>query len=47
MTQADRQALLFDLAMALRQVPPGILRDLGKRRLTADELAEKIVTENG
>ena len=31
--------------MALRKVPPGILRDLGKRRLPGDELAEKIVAE--
>jgi hypothetical protein len=29
----DRDRLLFDLCMALRNVPPGILRDLGKRRL--------------
>ena len=27
---ADRDRLLFDLCMALRQAPPGMLRDLGK-----------------
>jgi hypothetical protein len=37
--------LLFDLYMALRQVPSGVLRDLGKRRLPGDELAERIVAE--
>ena len=31
MNPADRQALLFDLCMALRKVPGGTLRDLGKR----------------
>jgi hypothetical protein len=31
--------------MALRQVPPGVLRDLGRRRLPGDELAERIVAE--
>ena len=31
--------------MALRTVPRGILRDLGKPRLPSDELAEKIVAE--
>ena len=29
--------------MALRQVPRGILRDLGKRRFPPDDLPEKIV----
>ena len=42
---ADRDRILFDLCMALRKVPPGILRDLGKRRYPPDELAEKIVAE--
>ena len=42
---ADRDRLLFDLCMALRHVPAGILRDLGKGRLPGDELAEKIVAE--
>ncbi len=42
----DRDRILFDLCMELRQVPPGILRDLGKRRPPSDELAEKIVAES-
>ena len=42
---ADRDRLLFDLCMALRQVLAGILRDLGEGRLPSDELAEKIVAE--
>ena len=41
----DRDPLLFDLCMALRKVPPGILRDLGKRRLPGDDLAERTVAE--
>ena len=41
----DRGGILFDLCMALRKVPPGILRDLGKRRVPIDGLAEKIVAE--
>ena len=41
----DRDDILLDLCMALRKVPPGTLRDLGKRRLPVDELAEKIVAE--
>ena len=40
-----RENIVFDICMALRKVPPGILRDLGKRRLPCDELAEKIVAE--
>jgi hypothetical protein len=28
--------------MALRQVPPGVLRDIDKRRRPSDELAERI-----
>ena len=42
---ADRDGILFDLCMALRKVPPGILRDLGKRRLPPNGFAEKIVAE--
>lgn len=41
----DHNATLFDLSMALRKVPAGTLRELGKRRLPGDELAEKIVAE--
>jgi hypothetical protein len=41
----DRTEILFDLCMALRKVPAGTLRELGKRRLPGDELAEKIVAE--
>ena len=41
----DREDLLFTLCMALRTVPRGIFRDLGKPRLPADELAEKIVAK--
>ena len=41
----DRDHILFALRMALRKVPRGILRDLGKRRFPSDELAEKIVAE--
>jgi hypothetical protein len=37
----DRDHLLF----ALCKVPPGILRDLGKRRLSIEGMAEKIVAE--
>jgi hypothetical protein len=45
-TMRDRRdELLFDLCMTLRQVPPGVLRDLGKRRLPGDELAEKLAAE--
>jgi hypothetical protein len=40
-----RDELLFDLAMALRHVPPGVLRDVSKRRLPGDELAERIAAE--
>jgi hypothetical protein len=45
MEPAQRQELLFDLCMALRQVPPSVLRALGKRRLPGDELAERIAAE--
>ena len=43
MTEAEREAFVFDLRMALRQVPPETLRDLGTRRLPVDDLVEKIV----
>ena len=45
MNPPDRDRILFDLCMALRSLPPGILRDLGKRRLPGDDLAEKVVAE--
>ena len=45
MPRTDRDDLLFDLCMALRRVPPGVWRDMGKRRLPADELAEKTAAE--
>ena len=45
MPRTDRDELLFDLCMALRRVPPGVWRDMGKRRLPADELAERVVAE--
>ena len=38
----DRDRILFDLCLALRAVPKGTLRDLGKQRLPGDELAEKV-----
>ena len=41
----DRDGILFDLCMALRKVPPSILRDLGKRRFPPDDLPQKIVAE--
>jgi hypothetical protein len=41
----EREELLFTLCMALRAVPPGIFRDLGKRRLPGDDLPEKIAAE--
>ena len=41
----EREDLLFALCMALRKVPRGILRDLGKPRLPSDELAEKVVAK--
>lgn len=37
MDRSQREAILFDLCMALRQVPPGVLRDMGKRRRPGDE----------
>jgi hypothetical protein len=45
MPRTYRDELLFDLCMALRRVPPGVWRDMGKRRLPADELAERVVAE--
>lgn len=44
-TPLDRDAMLFDLRMALRKVPPGTLRDLAKRRLPGDDMAEIAVAE--
>jgi hypothetical protein len=40
----EREETLFALAVALRSVPPGVWRDLGGRRLPADELPEKAAT---
>jgi hypothetical protein len=45
MSETDRDRLLFDVCMALHKVPSGILRDLGRRHLPGDELAEKIAAE--
>ena len=45
MDHSQREVILFDLRMSLRQVPPGVLRDLSKRRLPGDELAERIAAE--
>jgi hypothetical protein len=42
MERNQREAIPFDLCMALRQVPPGVLRDMGQRRRPGDELAERI-----
>jgi hypothetical protein len=39
----SRDDLLFDLQMALGKIPPATSRDLAKRQLPGDELAEKIV----
>jgi transcriptional regulator with XRE-family HTH domain len=41
----ERDETLFVLAMALRSVPPGIWRELGKRRLPGDGLPEQAATE--
>jgi hypothetical protein len=41
----EREELIFTLCMALRSVPPGIFRDLGKRRLPGNDLPEKIAAE--
>lgn len=41
----DRDLIVFDLRMALRQVPAGILRNLGKRRFPPNDLPETIVAE--
>ena len=41
----DRARILFDLAMALRSVPKGTLRDLAKPRRPGDDMAERIVCE--
>jgi hypothetical protein len=34
----ERETILLALCMALRSVPPGIFRDMGKRRLPGDDL---------
>jgi hypothetical protein len=41
----ERQALLFDLRMALRKVPAGTLRDLAQPRRPTDELPAQIVAD--
>jgi hypothetical protein len=41
----DRARILFDLAMALRGVPRGSLRDLAKPRRPGDDLAERAICE--
>ena len=41
----DRERILCDLCMALRDVPASILRDVGKRQVPGAELAEKLVAE--
>ena len=41
----SRDDLLFDLQMALGKIPPATSRDLAKRQLPGDELAEKIAAE--
>ena len=43
MTEAEREAFVFDLRMALRQVAPETWRDFDTRRLPVDDLVEKIV----
>ena len=43
MTEAEREAFVFDLRMARRQVAPETWRDLDTRRLPVDDLVEKIV----
>ena len=40
-----RERLLFTLRLALRKVPPGILRALAQRRLPGDDLAETVAAE--
>jgi hypothetical protein len=43
--QSTRNDLLFDLRMALCKIGPSLLRDLAKRRLLGDKLAEKFAAE--
>ena len=44
MSPEDRDSFLFDVRMALRRVPGGILRQLGKRRWPVDDhFAEDVV----
>lgn len=42
-TAADQDAMLLDLRQALRKVPPATWRDLAKRKLPGDDLAEKLL----
>ena len=41
----DRERILFDLAMALRSLPRGIVRDLANPRRRGDDLSERVVCE--
>jgi hypothetical protein len=41
----ERETILFTMCMALRSVPPGIFRDMGKHRLPGDDLPERIAAE--
>lgn len=41
----ERETLLFSIQMALRSVPAGLYRDMGKRRLPGDDGVERIVAE--
>jgi hypothetical protein len=41
----DRERILFDLAMALRSLPRGIVCDLVKPRRPGDDLSERVVCE--
>ena len=41
----ERMTLIFSIRMALRSVPAGILRELGKRRLPGDDWPERVIAE--
>ena len=43
MDEATKAELVFDVRMALRQVPRGTFRDMGKPRLPGDEPPERII----
>lgn len=43
--ERERQDLLFTLKMALRTVPAGFFRELGKPRVGDGEIASKVVAE--